>query len=203
MVSMEENQPVRPSDPATIKAESAKDAKPRVRDLFSWKSLNRPQKQYSKEVFSTLAAIAFLVSLILALFQEWLTILVTWAAYFLFWALTKVPPEEVEHKITTQGIVSMNRSYLWSELGPFWFTPSHPEGFTAKENETVLHISHRSLLNQLALLVDPKDREKIQESLAEYLPFIEVPEKSLPEKLSHWFAKKFPIQSGPINQKPS
>lgn len=160
---------------------------PKIRDLFVWESLNRPERTYSKEVFSTFGVVAFLISLILAFFQEWLAILLTWAAYFLFYALTKVPPIKVSHKITTQGIISMDHSYLWNELGPFWFR--------VKENETVLHIAHQNIISQISILIDPENKEKIQEILAEYLPFVEVPEKSLAEKLTDWFAKKFPIKT--------
>src|SRR3989338_581920 len=92
-----------------------------VKDLFSWKSLNRPMLSYSRDVFTTFAVIALLLSFIVAFIQEFLLIVVVWAAYFLFYALSKVPPVEVEHKITTEGVVSMDKSYLWSELGTFWW----------------------------------------------------------------------------------
>lgn len=160
--------------------------KPRVRDLFSWRSLNRPAKEYTKEVFSTLGAIALLVSIIFAFFQEWLAIVVTWAAFFLFWQLSRMTPEEVNHKITTEGIVSINHAYLWSELGPFWFVQ--------KGADTELHIAHGNVFGQLIMLINKADEEKIREDLATYLPYIEVPEKSAVEKLSDWFSKKFPLE---------
>ncbi len=158
-----------------------------VRDLFVWRSLSRPAKSYTKEVFSTLGAIALLVSIIFAFFQEWLAIVVTWAAFFLFWQLTRVPPEEVDHKITTQGIVSMGHTYIWDELGPFWFRE--------KVNEDTLHVFHRSFFGELAFLIHKEDQEKIRNVLVEYLPYVEVPEKSATEKLSDWFAKKFPLEA--------
>ncbi len=161
-------------------------AKPRVRDLLVWKSMNRTTWQYGKEVFATFGAIALLVSVILAFFQEWLAIVVTWAAFFLFWALTKIPPEEVEHKITTEGIISMNHGYLWIELGPFWFSK--------RGGENILHVAHRNVVGQLIMIVNQNDKEKIKDVLAEYLPFIELPEKSTVDKMSDWFAKKFPIE---------
>lgn len=160
--------------------------KARVRDLFVWRSLNRPQKEYSKEVFSTLGAVVLLVSIIFAFFQEWLAILVAWAAFFLFWQLSKMASVDVDHKITTEGIISMNHSYLWVELGPFWFTE--------KQGEETLHIAHGNIFGQLVLLIDKADQDKIRNILAEYLPYIEVPEKSFVEKMSDWFSKKFPIE---------
>lgn len=161
------------------------DQKARVHDLFEWRSMNRPSQQYPKEVFATFGAIALLISVILLFFQEWLAIVVTWAAFFLFYALTKIEPVEVGHKITTEGIVSMDHSYLWTELGPFWFSE--------KGKDMVLHVAHRNILGQLMLLVERKDQERVKNILAEYLPFIELPEKSIVEKLTDWFAKKFPI----------
>lgn len=155
---------------------------PRVHDLFVWQSLSRPTLNYPKGTFLSLGSLVILLSLIFVLFQEWLAIAVTWAAYFLFFALTKVPMVLVEHKITTEGVISMNHAYLWSELGPFWFS--------LQNGENILHVAHRNIFGHLALLADQKDTEKIRDILAEYLPFIEVPEKSSVEKLSDWFASK-------------
>lgn len=162
--------------------------KPRstVRDLFEWKSLNRPIWAYSKETFRTLGAIALLISIILLFFQEWLAIVVTWAALFLFYMLTKLPPVEVIHKITTQGIVSMDKSYLWDDLGPFWFTK--------KGDDNILHVATRNIYGQLIILVHEKDIPEIRETLAEYLPYIESVEKSPIEKMQESFSKKFPLE---------
>jgi hypothetical protein len=160
-----------------------------VRDLFVWRSLSRPAKAYTKEVFSTLGAIALLISIILAFFQEWLAIVVTWAAFFAFWQLTRLSPEEVDHKITTQGIVSIGHTYIWPELGAFCFIDK-PDGDT-------LHIGHGSIFGELVLLIKKEDQEKIRNILAEYLPYVEVPEKSAAEKLSDWFSKKFPLEKPP------
>lgn len=177
--------------PSKSEAEQAKTneniRRPTVRDLFEWKSLSRPMWQYPKDVYTTFGAIAILVAIILAFFQEWMAILAVAASYFLFYALSKVPPMEVSHKITTQGVVSMDKAYLWSELGPFWFVE--------KGNDLVLHIAHRNLFGQLIILLSsPADKEPIQDLLAEYLPFIEMPEKSASEKMVDWFSKKFPIE---------
>lgn len=160
--------------------------KPKVRDLFAWKSGSRVSKNYTKEVLPGLGIIALLVSIIFAFFQEWFAILATLGAFFLFYALTKVPPEEVDHKITTEGLVSMGHSYLWSELGPFWFME--------KDGQAVLYLAHGNIFGQLIMLVDKKDQEKIKDTLAQYLPYIETPEKSAVEKASDWFSKKFPLE---------
>lgn len=165
---------------------------PRVRDLFEWQSLSRPNQKFPKEFVKTISAIALLLSIIFAFFQEWLAIFVTWAAVFLGWALTKIEPENVGHKITTEGIVSMDHAYLWQELGPFWFT-TIKNNFADADN-LLLHIAHRNIFGELVLIIHKENQEKIKETLAEYLPYIEVPEKTTVEKLTDWFTKKFPFE---------
>lgn len=155
-------------------------AKSRVRDLFVWQSLSRPTLNYPKGTFVSLASILAFLSVLFVLFQEWLAIVVSWAAYFLFYALTKIPQTMVEHKITTQGIVTLGQSYIWPELGPFWFT--------TRGAETILHIAHRGIWGHLTMLISPSDEDKIRDSLAEYLPFIETPEKTTLDKFQDWFA---------------
>lgn len=159
--------------------EKSSEKQARVRDLLVWQSQSHPLNKYPRGAFPLFGAAAALITVVLVLFQEWLAVGVTWAAYFLFFALTKVPQVSVEHKITTEGIISINHSYLWQELGPFWFK--------TRNGETVLHIANRNFLGHLIMLVNPNDQEKIREILAEYLPFIEVPEKTFWDKLLEKF----------------
>jgi hypothetical protein len=155
-----------------------------VKDLLVWESFSRPTKRYSGPALGAIGLMVLAISIVLVFFEEWLAVLVSWSAYFLFYVLAKVSPEKVAHKITTQGIVSMGHSYLWEGLGPFWFA--------SRGGETVLHIASRSLFGHLALLIDPADQEKFRETLVRYLPYVELPEKSAFEKLVDWFDKKFP-----------
>src|SRR3989338_6030975 len=106
-------------------------------DLFVWKSPSRSVKNYSGTIFAVIGLIALATTIVLILFDEWLAILVTWATYFLFFALTKAPVETMEHRITAQGIVSMNHTYLWQDLGPFWFT--------IHRAEIILHVASWNL----------------------------------------------------------
>ncbi len=157
-----------------------------VRDLFVWKSLSHPERQYPKGAFTTIATIALLLSIIFAFFQEWLLIVLSWATVFLLFALSKVQPEEVEHRITTQGIISQGHTYLWIELGVFWFSD--------KGDQRLLHVGYRNVFGQLIFLIHREDEGVIRDHLAQFLPFIEVWQKSATEKLTDWLAKKFPME---------
>jgi hypothetical protein len=161
-----------------------KKSPPRIRDLFAWESASFSPYAPTAKSLTFLGGAVVVISLIFILFQEWLAAAVAWAAFFLFFALSRIPPEKTSHKITTQGIISFGHTFLWQELGPFWFT-------TRGEN-ILLHISQRSLFTHLILVIAKSDQEKVQEILAQYLPYIELPEKSSWDKLSDWLAKKFP-----------
>ena len=144
-------------------------------------------KEYPREFFSTLIVISILLSIIFAFFQEWFAILVVWGALFLFYALSRAQAQEVEHRITTQGIVTMNRSYLWGELGAFWFTQ--------RDEAEFLHIATGGIPGQIIMIVPVEDKDTVRDILAHYLPYIEVWEKSIVEKISDWVAAKFPIHT--------
>ncbi len=152
-----------------------------MKDLFVWESFNRPTNIYSKRGLIIISSGVAVFTLFLILFQEWLATLVSWAALFLFVILDRIPAEKVHHKITTEGIVSMNHSYIWEDLGPFWFT--------TKGKNRILHLARRNLFGHLVILLDPKDEEKIREELIKYLPYVEVPEKSNNDKVLEWINK--------------
>lgn len=161
-------------------------AERKVRDLFVWKSLSHPERVYPKGAFTTIATIALLFSIICAFFQEWFLIGLSWATVFLLFAMSKVSPVEVEHRITTQGIISMGHTYLWSELGTFWFSD--------RSDHRLLHVGYRNVFGQLVFLINKNDEDTIRDELAQFLPFIEVWQKSSIEKISDWVSKKFPLE---------
>ena len=152
-----------------------------LKTLFSWDSFNRPTHVYTQRGLSVVTVIALVFTVFFVLFQEWGALFVTWAAYFLFVTLDRIPAERVSHKITSEGITSMEHSYIWQDLGPFWFK-------TLGENR-LLYIARKNLFGQLVILIDKKDEEKIMDVLIKYLPYIEVPEKSLGDKLLKWVNK--------------
>ena len=158
-----------------------------VRELFSWESLSRPPVVLEKEAYTTIVSVCLLLSIVVAFFQEWFLILLIWGGLFFIVALSKTPPDMVAHKVTTQGIISGGHDYIWSQLGPFWFTD--------KGTQKMLHVvGGGSIFGTLLILVPPSvPWEKIRDSLAKYLPFVEVPEKTRADKISDWLASKLSL----------
>ena len=166
-----------------------------VRNLLVWYSPSRPPLEMTRELFATAVSICLLLSVIVSFFQEFMLVILIWAALFFIIALSKRPPDNVEHKITTQGIVTLDRVYLWENLGPFWFTK--------KGNQDMLHVIQQGNLLGTLLILLPEDlpADQVRDVLAKYLSFVEKPEKSRTDKFADWFTKKLAVP--PSSSKPS
>lgn len=160
-----------------------------IRDLLVWNSPERPPLVLGKEEYTTAMVVCFLLSIILSFFREFFLIGFIWAAFLFVIALSKRPPEDVEHKITTQGIVSMKRTYLWKDMDAFWFT--------TRGKYPLLHIAMQGNMFGTLVMVVPNEgkpnKEDIRDTLAEYVPFVETPEKSRTDKLTDWMVQKLSL----------
>lgn len=164
-----------------------KEEKEVVRTLLSWKAPARPFRKRTRDYYLTIAAIVFFVCVILLFFKEWLLIGVILSLTFVTYVLGTVPPREVEHKITTEGIVSHERAYLWEELFDFWFSEAL--------GQKILNINtRRALPGRIFLLLGDLEEGKVRQVLAKYLPYREVPEKGWTEKAGEWLSQKVPLE---------
>lgn len=177
-------------NPTAVQSEE-KELEAEVRTFLSWKSPSRPFKRRETEFFKTLGAILFLVSVVLLFFKEWLLIMAIGAFYFITYVLSRFPPEDIGHKITTQGITTDRRVYLWRELSDFWFTQSFSQTVL---NVEVLPTGKFRLAGRLFILLGNEKEEKVKELLAQYLSYREIPEKNWLDDASAWLAKKVPLE---------
>jgi len=155
--------------------------------LISWRSPSRPFKKREKEFFTTIGAIVFLLAVILVFIKEFLLIGAILALAFVAYVLATVPPEEVEHKITTHGLESAGHFYKWEELVSFWFWE--------KWGQPVLLVQTKLRFpGRLVLLIGGQDKEKIKDALLKYLNFKEKPEKNWMDDAAKWLAEKVPLE---------
>lgn len=170
----------RPPEPVTVMQEPLK-------DLLAWRSPARAFKTRDREYYTTIAAIIFLLAVILLFLKEWLLIGVIISLGFVAYVLSTVSPEEVENKITTRGVVTGGKRYDWAFLGRFWFSQ--------KWGSELLNIETRlAFPNRLIVLVGKADKDKIKSILDKYL-LAERPAKSYIDKAGEWLQKKFPLET--------
>lgn len=156
--------------------------------LLSWKSPSRPFKKREKEFFTTIGAIVFLLAVILVFIKEFLLIAAIIALAFVAYVLATIPPEQVEHQITSKGLNSTGHFYKWEELIDFWFGD--------KWNQPILYVSTKSKFpGRLVILTNGQEPGKIKELLIKYLTFKEKPEKNWMDDAAKWLSEKVPLET--------
>src|SRR3989304_9772352 len=84
--------------------------------LLSWKGPSHPFKKRNKIFYQTVAALTFLLVVIVFFLREFMLIGVILSITFVVYAISSVPPVEVEHKITPLGLENAGRLFRWIEL---------------------------------------------------------------------------------------
>jgi hypothetical protein len=156
------------------------------RTLLSWKAVARPHKKRSRDFFTTIGAIVFLLSIILAFFQEFFLIGVVWAVAFFSYVLAKTEPERVEHQLTTRGVKMGENKYWWNELARFWFEE--------KWGEKILMIDmFRTFPGRLMMLLGSVPEEQIRK-IMERRVMHDKPEDTFVDKATKWLQEKVPLE---------
>lgn len=158
-----------------------------LKELLVWKAPARPFKKRNKEYFTTIAAIVFLLIIILFFIKEWLLIGVIISLLFVSYVLATVPPEQVEHKITTRGITTGGKTYKWEIFTRFWFSK--------KWDHQTLHLETALVFpRQLQLILKGKSKEEVKKIVEKYLVF-EKPKTTTMDKAAKWLQEKVPLES--------
>lgn len=159
-----------------------------VRTLISWKAPSRPYRKKERSYYTTVALLIILVSMIAFFWGERLLIGALLALGFLVYVLNFTPPQDVEYKISTQGITIGDHFYHWEELDSFWFSK--------KEGQNILNILTKFRFPGLLMLVmGDTEEEELKTLTARYLPFHEIAPKSTLEKWSESLQKHFPLET--------
>lgn len=175
--------PIPPPKPAVV----PEPAKPiELKTLLTWTAPVRPFKKRDREYYTTIAAIVFLLAVILLFLKEWLLIAVMAALMFVAYVLATVPPESVEHELNTRGVLTGGKLYKWEDLVRFWFSK--------KWSDTILHLDTKlKFPGRLMLLLSQADEVKIKEIIAKHVQY-EVPEKTFLDRSAAWLSAKIPLE---------
>jgi len=153
-------------------------------ELYSWSSPSRIYRKKSKRWALNLALMVLIILIVLLFLKQFIVMAAVLALAFLAYVVDAVPPEEMEHQITSEGLTTAGKSYLWSELYDFWFLK--------KGEFSALHVS--TLLNyprRLLLLIRPEEEEEIKNLMARYLPYREHPHVSWIDRASENLSNQF------------
>ena len=135
-----------------------------LKTLLTWRASERPFKKRSREYFTTIGAIVFLLAVILLFLKEWFLIVAIIALMFVAYVMATIEPGKVKHKITNRGITTGGKTYRWEELGRFWLSE--------KWNQKMIQVE--TLLpfpRHLILLLGDIEEKKVKQLLSQYLLF--------------------------------
>src|SRR5690349_15941104 len=76
-----------------------------VKTLLSWTAPDRPFRKKDRSYYTTIAILVVLLGLIAFLAEEMILIGALLALMFVAYVLAFVPPNDVEYKISTQGVI--------------------------------------------------------------------------------------------------
>lgn len=150
-----------------------------------WSSPSRLFKRRDREYFVNIAAIVFLLSVILVFAREFVLIGAVLSIVFLIYVLSTVAPEEVKHRVTSLGIESAGHFYRWEELVDFWFEEQWGQ---------VQLIVRAYLTPRLIILIGNQDKNKLREYITQHIPFREQPERSWVDNAARWITEKIPLE---------
>ncbi|GAB4026563.1 MAG: hypothetical protein Fur0011_2610 [Candidatus Microgenomates bacterium] len=155
--------------------------------FVEWSSPARPYKERTREFYTTILSIAFLLGVILLLLKEFLLIGVIMAFAFLSYVLATHKPDNVTHQITEAGIVTDNKLYKWDELTQYWVAKQW-------DQEVIMVKTLKKIPGLLVMVISPSHKASILSSLEGKLPE-EKPADSFVDKASRWLSDKIPLES--------
>lgn len=154
--------------------------------LLIWRAAERPFKKRNKEYFSTIAAIVFLLAVILFFLKEWLLIGVIVSLMFVSYTLATVSPEKITYKINTRGILIADKLYKWQQLVSFWFSK--------KWDSHILNFETTNIFpKRLQLILENNNEAEISKIIEKYLTKEKPKEKAF-DKIADWLEKKVPLE---------
>jgi hypothetical protein len=155
--------------------------------LLEWTAPSRPYKIRSREFYTTILSIAFLLGVILLLLKEFLLIGVIMAFAFLSYVLSTYKPEDAKHQITTLGVRTDGKLYLWDTLTNFWLKKQW-------DQEVIICKTITALPGVILLVIDDKKRESILKAIGDKIPLVK-PTDSFVDKASKWLGNKIPLEN--------
>lgn len=141
-------------------------------EYLCWSSPSRVHDPKSARWFLGVFFIGLIAIITLAILREiWLALFVA-ASVFVMYALARVEPLELDHRILSTGIETGERLFEWKDLNSYWLFEA--KGVAVLRLDTKLYLPH--IVELLLPEQTPDDDiEELDELLMEYLPKMEHP----------------------------
>lgn len=153
--------------------------------IFEWESFERPHKVWTKEFYSSVVVIAFLVSVILFFIEGVMPVFVVWALVFMMWAMNRTEPLITKNTMTSWGIRSANKLYDFQRMTNFWIE--------TKWGTRLLRINLADSPWHVVVVISEKNEDKIKEEMSKFVVYRE-PEVTGMDRFVKWLGEKIPLE---------
>lgn len=173
--------------PSEEDAKSREIVKPSV-TLMEWDAPEREFKKHPREYYRKVAVISIFSALILLVMLEFVLIFVVGIVFFVIYVFHTIPPRNVHHQITTNGVnYASEHLYRWYELKSFYIEKKTQH--RALIIDTVEPLPGRIIL----LMPDSVDQEALTKTLNEYISINEEPEEGVLDQLLSKISRRLNI----------
>lgn len=155
------------------------------RNLLEWKAFERPHKAWSKEFFSSIIVIAFLVSIIFYFIEGFMPVIVVWALVFMVWAMSKTEPRIMTNVLSNWGLRMPDRTYNYGDMTNFWIE--------TKWGSRLLRININGAPWHMVLVLDPEKEKEIKALMLKNVIYKE-PNVTWVDKAINWVGQKMPLE---------
>lgn len=152
---------------------------------MEFEAYDRPHKVWTKEFYSSVIVIAFLVSVILYFIEGMMPVVVIWALVFMLWAMAKTEPKLVKTAVTSWGLKSADKIYRYEDMTNFWFE--------TKWGSRLMRVNLNGLPWHLVVVIDPKKEEEIKKAMVGGVIYLE-PETTWVDRTLKWVGEKMPLE---------
>lgn len=156
--------------------------------LFEWTAPERVFKKRSREFYRKIAVIILFFALLLVMIYDFTLVIVLGIVFFATYVFTSIPPRDVVHKITTNGVIyASGVTYLWDDLINFYIED--------REGTNILQVNTKAPFPGRIFLILSKeiDIEKLTKTLNEYISINESPERNYYQEIMNKVSSKLRI----------
>lgn len=137
--------------------------------LFSWESPERAWSARSRQWYILYSLFFVLLITVTVLLAEYLLTLAIIAFIFLWFTHASIPPELVEHQVTSLGIKTFDKLYKWEQIKHYWF--SLKEGVNFLNLEVIEKLEKPDFVRTMSLIIKPENEEELFFVLIEHIDY--------------------------------
>lgn len=163
-------------------------------ELLVWDAPSRQFDPKSPQWFLGLMGIGIVCIVIFAVLRDIWLILLTGSIIFVYYALARVEPTDIEHRVLNTGIEISGRLYSWEDLKSFSLGRNGSVDILKLETKMVFPHALELLLPEET---DIEELSELKELLIHYLPYEEKPHSEIGGMADHAilsFAGKLPFR---------